>query len=125
MGDHDPGRRAGRPGCVLQIRNVRLAMSPGTRPLAGVQVEQIDFDDRGSGIVRERPSIRDDGLNDSGCRENYRRRRIPQHRRDTLIVNSNHWNRKWNCDESRFQRSQKCNDVVEPLRRQYHSPVTT
>ena len=99
-------------------------LAPGAGPCRAVKIQQVDLDDRWSGFAGLRFDVLGDVPDDSGRRENDRRRRVAQHRTDPLIAGATQRNRKRNRDQPGLQCAEKRDDVVEPLRCQYHSAVT-
>ena len=126
MRDHDPGRRDGSTRmCIADTRYRVDSSSRAPRSFPRVQVQRINLDDRWSGLAALRLSILGDIANDSGCRENDSGRRIAQHRLTRSSWTPTIGTESGTAMSPGLQCAEKCNDVVEPLWRQYHSPVTS
>ncbi|COW92189.1 Uncharacterised protein [Mycobacterium tuberculosis] len=118
--DHDTGRRARGTRGVLQVQDIRMAVSGRTRTGArpSIKIQPIDFDHRRCVLAGLRLDVFDDIVDDRGRRENDRRCGIGEHGNGALVVGTTLGNRKRNRDNSGLQRGNKANDIVEALWRQ-------
>lgn len=114
------GRRARGTRGVLQVQDIRMAVSGRTRTGArpSIKIQPIDFDHRRCVLAGLRLDVFDDIVDDRGRRENDRRCGIGEHGNGALVVGTTLGNRKRNRDNSGLQRGNKANDIVEDLWRQ-------
>ncbi len=121
VGDHHPGRPAGRAGCVLQVCGARCVAHPNARRARVVQIQGIDFDDGAVPVGLLQVLAHGGGA--GGCREDDGGLRVREHGGYPFVVRAGRRNRQRNRDQPGLHRAQEGDDVGKTLRGQDHGAV--